>query len=205
MLPLRAHWCRHATGRPDAGGEGPSRSGLSALRIWTIGHSTRSADEFVALLRESGVDGLADVRTIPKSRRHPHFARENLAERLTREGIEYRHFPALGGLRKPRADSPNGAWRNDSFRGYADYMQTLDFSQGVDELLEFARQRSVAVMCAEAVWWQCHRMLLSDALAARGIDVQHIMSQRGRAVLQPHRLTPFAQVESDRVIYPGLI
>jgi len=174
-------------------------------RIWTIGHSTRSADEFVALLRAAGITGLADVRTIPKSRRHPHFAREALAARLAEEGIEYRHFPALGGLRKPRADSPNGAWRNDSFRGYADHMSTPGFSSAVDELLEFGRRRHVAVMCAEAVWWQCHRMLLSDALTARGIDVQHIRSQRGEAALQPHRVTPFARFESGRVSYPGLI
>ena len=116
-----------------------------------------------------------------------------------------RHFAALGGLRKPRADSPNGAWRNESFRGYADYMQTSEFSRAVDQLLEFGAHCALAVMCAEAVWWQCHRMLLSDPLAARGVDVQHIMSQRGHAALQPHRLTPFAQIESGRVVYPGLI
>ena len=100
-----------------------------ARKIWTIGHSTRSAEEFIALLRTSGIRGLADVRTIPQSRRHPHFAREALDARLSDEGIEYRHFPALGGLRKPRADSPNGAWRNDAFRGYADHMQTPEFSR----------------------------------------------------------------------------
>lgn len=178
---------------------------MPVSRIWTIGHSTRSADEFIALLNSSGITGLADVRTIPRSRRHPHFAREALAARLAREGIEYRHFAALGGLRKPRPDSPNGAWRNDAFRGYADHMMTPEFARAVDELLEFARQCPVAVMCAEAVWWQCHRMLLSDALTARGVDVQHIMSQRGKRSLQPHRLTPFAQLESEKVSYPGLI
>src|SRR5262245_48836364 len=112
--------------------------------IWTIGHSTRSADEFIALLRGNGIAGLADVSTIPKSRRHPHFARESLAARLSREGIEYRHFASLGGLRKPRADSPNGAWRNDAFRGYADHMMTREFFEAVDELLEFASHRHVA-------------------------------------------------------------
>ncbi len=178
---------------------------MRATRIWTIGHSTRSADEFLALLGATGITGLADVRTIPKSRRHPHFAREALAARLTQEGIEYRHFPALGGLRKPRPDSPNGAWRNDAFRGYADHMQTPAFSGAVDELLAFAGRRTVAVMCAEAVWWQCHRMLLSDALVARGVDVQHIMSRRGEAALQAHRLTPFARIASGDVSYPGLI
>ena len=175
-------------------------------RIWTIGHSTRSADEFVALLRASAIDGLADVRTVPKSRRHPHFAREALDARLKDEGVEYRHFAALGGLRRPRADSPNGAWRNDSFRGYADHMMTPEFAAAVDELLHFGERRHVAVMCAEAVWWQCHRMLLSDALVARDVDVQHIMSQKGASAVQPHRLTPFAQIRSDgQVWYPGLV
>ena len=174
-------------------------------KIWTIGHSTRSADEFIELLRSNGITALADVRTIPKSRRHPHFAREALAARLSEEGIEYRHFAALGGLRKPRADSPNGAWRNEAFRGYADHMMTPEFSRAVDELLDFGSHRAVAVMCAEAVWWQCHRMLLSDALTARGVVVEHIMSQRGQRALQPHRLTPFARIAGGRVSYPGLI
>jgi uncharacterized protein (DUF488 family) len=179
---------------------------MPATRIWTIGHSTRSADEFVALLRANDIAGLADVRTIPKSRRHPHFAREALNARLSDEHIEYRHFAALGGLRKPRADSPNGAWRNDSFRGYADHMMTPQFAAAVDELLAFGERRNVAVMCAEAVWWQCHRMLLSDALTARGVDVQHIMSAKGASAVQPHRLTPFAQIRADRQVwYPGLM
>jgi uncharacterized protein (DUF488 family) len=184
-------------------------------RIWTIGHSTHSADAFIALLTAHAITGLADVRTIPRSRRHPHFNREALDARLQNEGIAYRHFAELGGLRKPRRDSPNGAWRNPAFRGYADHMQTPEFSRAVDDLLEFGGDRRVAVMCAEAVWWQCHRMLLSDALIARGIDVQHIMPQRSRlaeSTVQEHRLTPFAQVavadsDSDqrRVWYPGLV
>lgn len=175
-------------------------------RIWTIGHSTRSADEFVALLRAHGIDGLADIRTIPKSRRHPHFARDALDTRLRDEAIEYRHFAALGGLRQPRPDSPNGAWRNPAFRGYADHMMTPEFSTAITELLEFGEHRHVTVMCAEAVWWQCHRMLLSDSLVARDVDVQHIMSQKGVSALQPHRLTPFSQIRADgQVWYPGLI
>jgi uncharacterized protein (DUF488 family) len=185
---------------------GPSRAdaGHHVRRIWTIGHSTRTADDFIALLRANAIDGLADVRTIPKSRRYPHFAREALDARLTHEAIEYRHFAALGGLRKTRADSPNGAWRNESFRGYADYMMTAEFKTGVEELLEFSTRRNVAVMCAEAVWWRCHRMLLADALVARGADVQHIMSTKGASALQPHRLTPFAQILSGGdVRYPG--
>lgn len=179
---------------------------MPANRIWTIGHSTRSADEFVALLRANGIDGLADVRTIPKSRRHPHFAREALDARLKDEHIEYRHIAALGGLRKPRAESLNGAWRNESFRGYADYMMTPEFAAGIDDLLAFGEHRNVAVMCAEAVWWQCHRMLLSDALVALGVDVRHIMGAKGASAVQPHRLTPFAKIREDgQVWYPGLV
>ena len=179
---------------------------MPATRIWTIGHSTRSADEFVELLRANTIDGLVDVRTIPRSRRHPHFGRDALEARLKDEGIEYRHFAVLGGLRKPRPDSPNGAWRNEAFRGYADHMLTREFASAVDELLRFGDDRNAAVMCAEAVWWQCHRMLLSDALVARDVDVRHIMSLRGPSSVQPHRLTPFAQIRADgQVWYPGLV
>jgi uncharacterized protein (DUF488 family) len=185
---------------------------MPVRRIWTIGHSTRRRDEFLALLRANFVSGLADVRAIPRSRRHPHFAREALQAWLGEEGIEYRHFASLGGLRKPRADSPNGAWKNPAFRGYADHMQTAEFSKAVDQLLEFAGTRNVAIMCAEALWWRCHRMLLSDALAARAVDVAHIMSQRDESVVQPHRLTPFAKIRSvtevtefDAVWYPALV
>ncbi len=179
---------------------------MPATRIWTIGHSTRSADEFLELLRAHSVDGLADVRTIPRSRRHPHFGRDVLEVRLKEEGIQYRHFAGLGGLRKPRHDSPNGAWRNEAFRGYADHMMTPEFGAALDDLLDFGARGHVAVMCAEAVWWQCHRMLLSDTLVAQDVDVQHIMGQRGKASVQPHRLTPFAQIRDDgQVWYPGLI
>jgi uncharacterized protein (DUF488 family) len=179
---------------------------MPAIRVWTIGHSTRSADEFVELLRSNAIGALADVRTIPRSRRHPQFGRELLAARLLDEGIEYRHFAALGGLRRPRPDSPNGAWRNEAFRGYADHMLTAEFSVAVEELLVFGDRNNVAVMCAEAVWWQCHRMLLSDALVARDVDVRHIMSQRGASAVQPHRLTPFAQIRANaQVWYPGLV
>ena len=175
-------------------------------RIWTIGHSTRTSDEFLELLKVNTINGLADVRTIPKSRRHPHFSGEALAARLSEEDVEYRHVAALGGLRKPRPDSPNGAWRNDSFRGYADHMMTPEFAAGVAALIDFGERRNVAVMCAEAVWWQCHRMLLSDALVARDVEVQHIMSARGKSAIQPHRLTPFAKIRDDgQVWYPGLV
>ena len=178
---------------------------MPASTIWTIGHSTRSADEFVSLLEAHGITGLGDIRTIPASRRHPQFGGDALAARLGAQSIEYRHFPGLGGLRKPAKNSGNSGWKNASFRGYADHMQTPAFGAAVNELLDFGAGRRVAVMCAEAVWWQCHRMLLSDALTARGVEVQHIMGERGPSALQPHRMTAFARVESAAVSYPGLI
>lgn len=185
---------------------------MPGRRIRTIGHSTRSAEEFIALLREHQISGLADIRTIPRSRRYPHFSREALAAALSQEGIQYRHFAALGGLRKPRSDSSNGAWKNAAFRGYADHMQSAEFTDGVNDLLDFAGERFVAVMCAEALWWRCHRMLLADALVARGVDVDHIAGQHGRSTLQVHRVTPFARIDrpqtdggSPRVVYPGLV
>src|SRR5262249_51801815 len=157
--------------------------------------------ELTALLRAHGIVQLADVRTVPKSRRHPQFVREALARSLPAAGIAYRHMPGLGGLRKPRADSRNTAWRNDSFRGYADYMETAPFEQELAELLAWA-VTPTAVMCAEAVWWQCHRRLIADALTARGVDVRHIMTLTAAPA---HELTPFARVESGRVTYPGLL
>jgi uncharacterized protein (DUF488 family) len=176
---------------------------MPTSRVWTIGHSTRTADEFISLLRLQEIDRLADIRTIPQSRRHPHFGRDALSARLAAEGVQYRHFKDLGGLRKPRADSVNGAWKNQAFRGYADHMETAEFAAAVDELLAFGAGGRVAVMCAEAVWWRCHRMLLSDALVARAIDVKHIL---GAASVQPHRLTPFAQIQDGgHVRYPGLV
>jgi len=175
---------------------------MPAARIWTIGHSTRSFDEFLSLLRANRISRLADIRTIPKSRRHPQFGGEALDATLKEAGIEYRHFPGLGGLRKPLPDSPNTAWQNASFRGYADYMRTQPFLAALDDLLAFGSEPARAtVMCAEAVWWRCHRMLLSDALLARGVDVQHIL---GDAKTQPHRLTPFARVSDAGVSYTGL-
>jgi uncharacterized protein (DUF488 family) len=172
-------------------------------RIWTIGHSTRSIDDFLELLRVNQITRLADIRTIPQSRRHPHFSRPALETRLRAEGLTYRHFPDLGGLRKPRPDSSNGGWQNQSFRGYADHMLTASFSTGLDELMRFGEPGRTTVMCAEAVWWRCHRMLVSDALTARGVAVEHILAE---SKTQPHKLTPFARVREDgRVWYPGLV
>lgn len=172
--------------------------------IDTIGHSTRSLDDFITLLQSHGVTQLADVRTIPKSRRHPHFSQDALSVSLPAVGIAYRHMGGLGGLRKPRADSRNTAWRHPSFRGYADYMETPDFARALQELVEWSGGPCVtAVMCAEAVWWRCHRQLVADALVARGIAERHITSS---ASAPAHALTNFSRVDSDlRVTYPGLI
>jgi uncharacterized protein (DUF488 family) len=177
-------------------------SGVNAdVIIYTIGHSTRALDDFLALLAAHDIRQLADVRTIPKSRRHPHFAGDALSASLRDAGIAYRHVAALGGLRKPRPDSSNSGWRHEGFRGYADYMETPAFAQAVDELIDWARLARTTVMCAEAAWWQCHRRLLSDALVARDIEVRHIMTA---ASAPPHELTEFARVEGAHVRYPGL-
>ncbi len=173
--------------------------GWGKARILAIGHSTRALEEFVDLLHSCGVSTLADVRTIPRSRRNPQFSREALSRSLPEAGIRYVHLARLGGLRHPRKDSPNGGWRNASFRGYADHMQTGKFEEGLVELRALARDGPVAVMCAEAVPWRCHRSLLADALFARGVVVEHIV---GKARTRPHRLTPFAVREGRRVVYP---
>ena len=142
------------------------------------------------------------MRTVPRSRRHPHFAREALAAFLSEHGIAYEHFPGLGGLRKPRTDSTNGGWRNEGFRGYADHMQSPEFAAALAALLAWAKRRRIAVMCAEAKWWQCHRQLIADALVVRGFEVRHIMSIREAP---GHELTPFAHVVGTSVTYPALV
>lgn len=168
--------------------------------ILTIGHSTRPIEEFVGLLRAHGTRTLADVRTVPKSRHNPQYGGEALAATLAAEGMRYVHLPALGGLRRPRPDSPNGAWRNESFRGYADYMATDAFQGGLRDLLALAEEGPVAVMCAEAVPWRCHRSLIGDALVARGMEVTDII---GPGSERPHTLTPFARVDGERITYPA--
>ena len=172
------------------------------MTMYSVGHSTRSLDDFIALLRAHNVVQLADVRTIPKSRRHPHFSREALDASLAAAGIAYRHYAALGGLRRPRPDSRNSAWRHEGFRGYADYMESGEFEAAVDALTSWASGARTAVMCAEAMWWQCHRRLLADSLAARGIEVRHIMSPTSAPL---HEITAFARIEATRVSYPGLV
>ncbi len=172
---------------------------MSGPTVYTVGHSTRSFEELVGLLRAHGVRRLVDVRTVPRSRRHPHFSREALVESLPAAGIEYRWLRELGGLRRPRPDSPNTGWRNESFRGFADHMQTAGFAAAVDELLALAQGDDLAIMCSEAVPWRCHRSLVGDALLVRGAKVLDIMSA-GKAT--PHRLTPFARVAGTEVTYP---
>lgn len=169
------------------------------MTVLTIGHSTRSLEELIELLGANGVEELWDVRTVPGSRRLPHFAKASLMEALPAAGIGYRHVIELGGLRKPRRDSTNTGWRNDAFRGYADYMETPEFEASVAELAAAQSGRRVAIMCAEAVPWRCHRSLIADALVARDVEVLDIISS---APPQPHRMTPFAQVEGTAVRYP---
>jgi len=175
------------------------RTGTPALLILTVGHSTRPIGDFIELLRAHGVQRLVDVRTVPRSRHNPQFNRDTLPATLRAARIFYTHLPGLGGLRHARKDSPNTGWRNASFRGYADYMQTPQFEQALGKLLSLAEKKRVAIMCAEAVPWRCHRSLIADALTARGIPVEHITSRTHR---QPHKLTPVARVEGHRLIYP---
>jgi uncharacterized protein (DUF488 family) len=170
------------------------------LTILTIGHSTRSIEEFLSILQAHEVEQLVDVRTIPKSRRVPQFNQDALAEKIQAARIRYVHLKELGGLRRPRKDSINTGWRKASFRGYADYMGTEEFRAALERLFEIGRERDTAIMCAEAVPWRCHRSLIGDALLVRGVQVQDIMSATSR---REHTLTPFAHVEDGMITYPG--
>jgi uncharacterized protein (DUF488 family) len=178
----------------------PRKRSWRGVRIYTIGHSTRALEELVAILRAFGVTILADVRTIPRSRHNPQFNADTLRGTLRSRRIRYAPLPELGGLRRARPDSPNAGWRNASFRGYADYMRTDEFEEGIARLRELVGEGTVALMCAEAVPWRCHRSLIADVLTARGAGVEHITSARRAA---PHRLTPFARVKGGRVTYPS--
>jgi uncharacterized protein (DUF488 family) len=185
------------------------------VRIWTIGHSTRSSDEFISLLNANGIKLLADVRSSPGSRRYPHFGKAALAQSLNAHGIRYEHFPELGGRRKSKPDSHNTAWRNASFRGYADYMETKEFQEGIERFLACARNDGlgspesfrgseavtpwrVAIMCAEAVWWRCHRSLVSDYLKAHDIEVMHILNAKKA---EPHPYTSAARIVNGKLSY----
>lgn len=166
----------------------------------TVGHSNRPLQEFLELLKAHGVELLVDVRTVPRSRHNPQFNRETLPQSLNAEGIRYEHLPGLGGLRHARKDSPNTGWKNLSFRSYADYMQTAEFTRNLEALLKLAGDDRTVVMCAEAVPWRCHRSLVADSLTVRGVSVSHIMSA---TKANPHHLTDFARVEGTRITYPA--
>ncbi len=170
------------------------------LLICTIGHSTHPLDEFVNLLKKNEVTHLLDVRTVPRSRHHPHFNKETLPDSLAAAGVKYTHLPGLGGLRHARKDSINEGWRNASFRGYADYMQTQEFGENVNRVIELAARDRCALMCAEAVPWRCHRSLIADALVVRGVRVEDIIDSHGR---KSHSLTPWAQTDGLKIFYPA--
>jgi uncharacterized protein (DUF488 family) len=170
--------------------------------VWTIGHSTRGQGELLALLTAHGVGAVADVRRFPASRRHPHFNRDALAAWLPEAGILYEHFEDLGGRRVPKPDSRNTGLQNASFRGYADYMSTPVFRRAIDRVIDLARAQPTAVMCAEAVWWRCHRSLIADFLALRGVDVRHILDASPARL---HRIQELARFDGDEVCYPGLL
>ncbi|WP_345780504.1 DUF488 domain-containing protein [uncultured Luteimonas sp.] len=167
--------------------------------VWTIGHSTRSWEEFLELLATRKIEAIADVRRFPGSRRYPWFASEAMAEQLPEAGLDYRWLPQLGGRRKALAGSANGAWRNAAFQGYADHLASAEFAEGLALALELAARRRTALMCAEAVWWRCHRRLISDLLVHRGIAVEHILDARH---VQQHELNPSAVASGDLLVYP---
>jgi uncharacterized protein (DUF488 family) len=169
-----------------------------APTVWTIGHSTRSISEFLDLLRANGIELLVDVRRFPGSRKYPHFNERELSEALTAAGIAYALMKDLGGRRKAQAGSRNTAWRNESFRGYADYMETPAFADAVGELLRLAQDQRTAIMCSEAVWWRCHRSLIADYLKARGVDVLHILSP---SKTEPHPYTSAARIVEGKLSY----
>jgi len=178
---------------------------MSQRTLFTVGHSTRSWAEFVALLKAWKIEELVDVRTVPRSRAFPWFSKERMGKLLPESAIEYLHLPKLGGLRHSRKASANEGWQNSRFRAYADYMQTTEFDEGLKELNRRRKKRRVCVMCSEAVWWRCHRRMIADAEVARGIPVKHVMSEK---VAKRHELTEFAVVKKKNgrtpvITYPG--
>lgn len=172
------------------------------MKIWTVGHSTRGGEEFVEILLAHEIKVLLDVRTFPSSRRYPQFNRASLASALALQEILYQHEPRLGGRRTPRPDSHNTAWRNAQFRGYADHMETEEFKNGVRELLELSASARVAVMCAEAVWWKCHRSLIADYFKAEGHEVVHIVDAKKT---KEHPFTTAARIVDGKLSYRGLL
>lgn len=192
-----------AKNREVLGENGPElnlEEASNPIAIYAVGHSTQPVTKFIELLLAHQIKILADIRTVPRSRTNPQFNFDALPPELARNGIRYVHLKALGGLRRPRTDSVNLAWENSSFRGYADYMQTAEFGSALDELLLVAADGRTAIMCAEGNPFRCHRMLVADALAARGVSVFHISS---RKTARPHMMTTFAIVNGTRVTYPA--
>jgi len=182
-------------------GEGSDTMTINSLAIWTVGHSTRTIEEFIGILQANQIEILVDVRHFPGSRKFPHFNKGALHDALVAAGIRYEHLVELGGRRPVRPDSHNTVWRNASFRGYADYMETQPFRDGIDRLLEIARAGRTAVMCSEAVWWRCHRSMIADYLKAIGVQVFHIL---GTKKAKEHPYTSAAQVVSGQLSYAGL-
>lgn len=177
----------------------PATKGFMIKQIWTMGHSTRPITDFIGALEAAGIKLVADVRLLPGSKRYPQFNKETLADSLGKATIRYEHFPELGGRRKPKPDSRNTAWRNEAFRGYADHMETREFQNGIDRLLNLAGEIGpTAIMCAEAVWWRCHRALISDFLKARGIEVIHILDAKKT---EPHPFTSAARMIDGALSY----
>ena len=174
----------------------------NARRVWTVGHSTHSIEELIGALKSFQITLLADVRSFPGSRRYPHFNKESIKASLAAVGIDYIHLLELGGRRRARLGSHNLAWRNESFRGYADYMETEDFRKGIARLLDVADSRRTAIMCAEAVWWRCHRGLISDFLKAKGVEVAHIIAAEKS---EPHPFTSAARIVHGELSYRGVL
>jgi uncharacterized protein (DUF488 family) len=190
------HVIKISAGKHEAG----KVAGTQPFVVLTIGHSTRTLSQFIALLQAHNVTCVVDVRTVPRSRHNPQFNKASLPASLKKAGLRYVHMPGLGGLRHAKRDSVNGGWRNASFRGYADYMQTPEFEENLNEVIDLAASERIALMCAEAVPWRCHRSLIGDALLVRGIRVEDIMSET-RA--QTHSLTSFAKVRGLKIKYPA--
>jgi uncharacterized protein (DUF488 family) len=189
--------------------QGEDKAGLAhsellnyTMPVWTIGHSTRAAEGFVEILRERQIEALVDVRSFPGSRRYPHFNKAELSRHLNSSGILYVHLPQLGGRRRPSLDSKNTAWQNASFRAYADHMESEEFQKGIESLLELSQTKRTAVMCAEALWWRCHRSLISDFLKAKGVEVIHILDA-GKT--ESHPYTSAARIVEGQLSYEGLL
>jgi uncharacterized protein (DUF488 family) len=178
-----------------------TKAGDNSTTIWTVGHSTRAADEFKQLLTSHSIATLVDVRSFPGSRRYPHFNKPELARLLESAGIQYEHNPQLGGRRRPSPNSKNTAWRNASFRAYADHMETADFGEGMDALLNLAGEGKTTIMCAEALWWRCHRSLIADYLKANGVEVIHIVDEKKT---ETHPYTSAARIVEGELSYEGL-